>query len=84
MTAIFGWKREVDEGNKKCVCGATLKRIKTEMELFGGGDVPVKNVDAFWCPSCKEEVMDSAQILTAKEKLREIVPHFEAFSIRKK
>lgn len=42
-------------GNNKCVCGATLRKIKTEMELFGG-DVMVKNVDAFWCPNCKEGI----------------------------
>lgn len=70
-------------GNNKCVCGTTLKKIKTEMELFGG-DVMVKNVDAFWCPNCKEELMDSGQISAAKEKVREIAPHFEAFSIRKR
>lgn len=72
-----------ENGNSRCVCGATLEKIKTEMELFGG-DVMVKNVDAFYCPRCKEEVMDSGQIQAAKEKVRQIVPNIEAFSIRKK
>lgn len=72
-----------EKNDNKCVCGTTLRKIKTEMELFGG-DVLVKNVDASWCPNCKEELMDSGQIGAAKEKVREIAPHFEAFSIRKK
>ena len=36
----------------KCVCGTTLKPIKTEMDLYDGS-ISVKNVDAYYCPHCK-------------------------------
>jgi YgiT-type zinc finger domain-containing protein len=44
----------------KCVCGEKLKKIKTEMDFFDG-NVIVRNVKAFYCPNCKEEVFDSKE-----------------------
>lgn len=45
----------------KCVCGEEAKKITTEMKLFGG-NVIIRNIEAFYCPKCKEEVMTTEQI----------------------
>jgi YgiT-type zinc finger domain-containing protein len=44
----------------KCVCGEKLKEIKTEMDFFDGS-VIVRDVNAFYCPKCKEELFDSKE-----------------------
>lgn len=44
----------------KCVCGEKLKEIKTEMDFFDGS-VIVKDVKAFYCSKCKEELFDSKE-----------------------
>ncbi|MFH1587092.1 MAG: YgiT-type zinc finger protein [Candidatus Diapherotrites archaeon] len=44
----------------KCVCGANMEKIKTEMD-FHDGQVIVRNVTAFYCPKCKEELFDSKE-----------------------
>lgn len=64
----------------KCACGSTLKEIKTELELLDG-DVMLKNVDAYYCPKCKEEVLTSGQIEAARQKIT--IP-IEAFHVHKK
>jgi YgiT-type zinc finger domain-containing protein len=43
-----------------CVCGARLEKISTEMSFFDG-KVIVKDIEAHYCPNCKEEVFDSKQ-----------------------
>ncbi|MFH1588000.1 MAG: YgiT-type zinc finger protein [Candidatus Diapherotrites archaeon] len=42
-----------------CVCGKKLMEIETEMDFFDG-EVVVRNVKAFYCPECKEELFDSS------------------------
>ncbi|MFH1256015.1 MAG: YgiT-type zinc finger protein [Candidatus Diapherotrites archaeon] len=44
----------------KCVCGASLQEIKTDMDFFDG-KVVVRDVKAFYCPECKEELFDSKE-----------------------
>ena len=66
----------------KCVCGTTLKPIKTEMDLYDGS-ISVKNVDAYYCPHCKEEIFTAEQGENIREKLQKINP-IQAFSTRKK
>ncbi len=67
----------------RCVCGAKAEKIKTELELFDGS-VVLKDVDAYYCPRCKEEILTTDQLSSAREKLTEILPNFEAFSLRKR
>jgi len=69
--------------NNKCVCGAKARKIKTRLELYDG-NIIINNVDALYCPECNEELMTTDQITGAEKKLRETLPEFEAFSIRKK
>lgn len=66
-----------------CVCGTRVEKIKTNMELFDGGII-LRDVDAYYCPKCKEEILTTNQLSSAREKLKEILPNFEAFSLRKK
>ena len=66
----------------KCACGAKLKEIKTEMDFFDGS-VIVKDVDAHYCPNCKEEIFTSEQGDKIQEKLGQVVP-IEPFRLRKK
>ncbi|MBI5553385.1 MAG: YgiT-type zinc finger protein [Candidatus Diapherotrites archaeon] len=44
----------------KCVCGSGLKEIRTDLDFFDGS-VVVRNVKAFYCPECKEELFDSKE-----------------------
>ena len=44
----------------KCVCGAKLTEIKTDMDFFDG-KIIVRDVTAFYCPKCKEELFDSKE-----------------------
>jgi len=44
----------------KCVCGSKMDEIKTEMDFFDG-KVVVKDVNAFYCPRCKEELFESKE-----------------------
>ncbi len=67
----------------KCVCGAKAEKIKTELELFDGSIV-LKDVDAYYCPKCKEEILTTDQLSLAREKFGEILPNFEAFCLKKK
>ena len=67
----------------KCVCGAKVRKIKTDMELFDG-DVILKNVDALYCPECKEELMTTEQLSQAKDKYETLLPGFQAFSTNRK
>lgn len=66
-----------------CVCGAKARKIKTRLELYDG-DVVIKDVDALYCPECDMELMTSEQVVDAQGRLREIIPGFEAFTVRKK
>ena len=67
----------------KCVCGTEVEKIKTELELFDG-DILLKGVDAYYCPNCKEEILTTDQLSSARERLKGILPNFEAFGLRKK
>jgi YgiT-type zinc finger domain-containing protein len=69
--------------NERCVCGARARKIKTRLELYDG-DVIINGVDALYCPECNEELMTTDQVARARERLRETLPEFQAFSIRKK
>ena len=69
--------------NEECVCGAKARKIKTRLELYDG-DVIINGVDALYCPECNEELMTTEQVAEAKEKLKDAIPGFEAFSVRKK
>ena len=44
----------------KCVCGSSLRKIKTDMDFFDG-KIIVKDVEAHYCNSCKEELFTAAQ-----------------------
>jgi|SRR3989344_3210971 len=44
----------------KCVCGNELEEIKTEMDFFDGKLI-VRDVKAFYCGNCKEELFDSEE-----------------------
>jgi len=48
------------------------------------GEVLLRDVDAYHCPKCEEEVMTGEQIAARQSKTREVLPSFEAFSVRKK
>ena len=66
----------------KCVCGAKMDKIKTEMDFFDG-KVIVRDVNAFYCPKCKEELFDSKEgdkIFGEVSKLNIV----QAFKSRKK
>jgi len=73
----------MDKKTERCVCGAKAEKIKTTLELFDG-NIVVKNVDALYCPKCKEELLTTEQLTSAQKKYREILPDFEAFNLRKK
>ncbi len=51
----------------KCVCGAEAKKIKTELELFDGS-LMVRDVEAYYCPSCKEELFTSEQLKLIQQR----------------
>jgi YgiT-type zinc finger domain-containing protein len=68
---------------QKCICGTTMRKVKTKLELFGG-DIVINDVDAFFCPGCGEELFSSEQATAAQDRVHETFPGFEAFSIRKK
>jgi len=55
----------------KCVCGAKVEKIKTELELFDGSAV-LKEVDAYYCPDCEEEVLTTEQLSLARELIVDI------------
>ncbi|MFH1055156.1 MAG: YgiT-type zinc finger protein [Candidatus Altiarchaeota archaeon] len=69
--------------DETCVCGAKWQKIKTKLELFGG-DIIVNDVDAYYCPECKEELFTSDQAAAAQDKLHQTFPGFDAYRIRKK
>jgi len=66
-----------------CACGARAKEITTDLELFGG-DVVLRGVKALYCPDCKEELLTSAQAAEASKRYSELLPGFEAFSVKKR
>ena len=66
----------------KCVCGAKMKGIRTELELFDGS-VTVRDVEAWRCPKCKEDLFTSGQGDKVREKLVGVLP-VQAFHVRKK
>ncbi|MDO8634167.1 MAG: YgiT-type zinc finger protein [archaeon] len=43
-----------------CVCGAKLEEIKTQMDFFDG-KIIARDVNAFYCPECKEELFDAKE-----------------------
>ena len=55
----------------RCVCGAETKKIKTELELFDGS-LLVRDVEAYYCISCKEELFTSEQGGKVQKKLNDI------------
>ncbi|MBS3060809.1 MAG: hypothetical protein J4432_04870 [DPANN group archaeon] len=59
-----------------------MKKIKTELDLYDG-TVIVKDIDAYYCINCKEEVFTSVQGEIVQKKLGQVVP-VEAFKLRKK
>ncbi|MFH1225616.1 MAG: YgiT-type zinc finger protein [Candidatus Diapherotrites archaeon] len=66
----------------KCACGGKLEEIKTDMDFFGG-KVVVRDVHAFYCPKCREEMFDSKEgdrIFDEVSKLNIVQP----FESRKK
>ena len=67
----------------KCVCGAKARKVKARLELFDG-DVVLNDVDALYCPDCEEEVLTTGQAADARQRFKESLPGFTAFSIRKK
>ena len=69
--------------NETCACGAQAKEITTDLELFGG-DVVIRNVKALYCPKCEEEIFTSELAAEAGKKYEQLLPGFEAFSVRKK
>jgi len=52
----------------KCICGAKAEKIKTELELFDGS-VVLKEVDAYYCPECRERILTTDQLSSAREKM---------------
>lgn len=60
-----------------------MKPIKADMDFYDG-TIVVKNVDAYYCEKCKEELFTSEQAATAQQKLKEIYPGFEPYAINKK
>jgi YgiT-type zinc finger domain-containing protein len=66
-----------------CVCGAKWKKIKTKLELYGG-EIVINDVDAYYCPNCKEELLTSQQAAKAQDKLHKTFPGFDAYRITKK
>jgi len=67
----------------ECACGAKARSIKTRLELYDGS-VIINDVDALYCPECNEELMTSEQVAAAKERVKDMLPAFQAFSLRKK
>jgi len=65
-----------------CVCGARLEKIKTEIDFFDG-KVIVRDVEAFYCPECKEELFNSKQGNELFEKVSKLNLN-ESFESRKK
>lgn len=60
-----------------------MKKIKTDMELYDGSIV-VKDVEAYYCEKCNEEVFTSEQAEKAQNKMKEAYPGFEPFTVEKK
>ena len=44
----------------KCVCGNKLREIRTEMDFFEGKLI-MRDVKAFYCSKCKEELFESKE-----------------------
>ncbi|MBN2517437.1 MAG: YgiT-type zinc finger protein [Candidatus Altiarchaeota archaeon] len=68
---------------QKCACGAQAREITTDLELFDG-DVVIRNVKALYCPECKEELFSSEQAADISKKYEQLLPGFEAFTVKKR
>lgn len=66
----------------KCACGNKLQEIKTEMDFFDGNLI-MRDVKAFYCSKCKEELFDSKEGDRIFEQISKLRPQF-AFESRKK
>ncbi len=66
----------------KCVCGNKLQEIETEMDFFDGNLI-MRNVKAFYCSKCKEELFDSKEGDKIFEQVSKLSPQY-AFESRKK
>lgn len=55
----------------KCVCGAEMEDIETELELFDGS-VSVRGVRGHHCPACGEDLFTSAQVEKTRDKLADL------------
>jgi len=66
----------------KCVCGNKLQEIRTEMDFFDG-KVIMRDVKAFYCSKCKEELFDSKEGDTMFDQLSKLNVQY-AFESRKK
>ena len=53
----------------ECVCGSKLEEIKTNIALSEGE----LEVDAYYCPKCKEEVLTTPQLVKAANLKRELI-----------
>jgi YgiT-type zinc finger domain-containing protein len=72
-----------EDAGGECACGGKMRKVKTRLELFGG-DIVINDVDAFYCPTCEEELLTTKQVSSAQEKLYRAIPGFETYSIRKR
>jgi hypothetical protein len=66
----------------KCVCGNKLQEIETEMDFFDGNLI-MRNIKAFYCSKCKEELFDSKEGDKIFEQASKLSPQ-HAFESRKK
>lgn len=66
----------------KCACGNKLKEIKTEIDFFDGKLI-TRDVKAFYCSECKEELFDSKEGDKIFEQVSKLSLHY-TFESRKK
>jgi len=55
----------------RCICGAKAEKIKTDLELFDGS-VVLKEVDAYYCPDCEEEVLTTEQLSLIRDLIVDV------------
>jgi len=65
----------------KCACGGKLRKIKTKIGKLGS-EITVNNVDAYYCPSCKEELLTTNQAAKAQERVYKTLPHSESYAMQ--
>ena len=66
----------------RCVCGNKLQEIETEMDFFDGNLI-MRNIKAFYCSKCKEELFDSKEGDRMFDLVSKLSPQC-AFESRKK